>query len=92
MLLLRMMMLLLLEHGFKPMIITRLILSDSCLSIVGQIDQGILVYASPLVELPVDVVVCGVGSKADWQRFERARLPVLLLRQLDFSSVILASQ
>ena len=66
------MLLLLLEHGLKPMVITRLILGDCCLSIVGQMDQGVLVYASPLVELAVHVVVCGIGSKTDWQRFERA--------------------
>ena len=66
-LLLRMMvMLLLLEHGLKPMVITRLILGDGCLSIIGQMNQGVLVYTSPLVELAVDVVVCGVGSKTDW--------------------------
>ena len=68
-----MMVLLLLEEGLESMIITRLILGHCCLSIVGQLDQGVFVYAPPLVvELAVDVIVCGVGSKTNWQRFERA--------------------
>ena len=86
-------LLLLLEEGLEPVIITRLILGHCCLSIIGQMDKGVLVYAPPLVvELAVDIIVCGVGRKTNWQRFERARLLVLLLGQLNTSSVILGCQ
>ena len=84
-----------LEQGLEPMVIVCLILGGHrCLPLVVgcQVDEGVFVDASPLVEQRV-AHAGWVRREANWQGLERARLLLLLLmtlgQQLDASSVIL---